>query len=110
MLSLALTALFGVASMLATGLYGYCALRLLTGFAIGGNLPLAVSIASELLPPSLRERGVVALQLFNEVRTARSKPWPVATLRCCCSAADLAVAARPIAAMAGCGGRCGRSR
>ncbi|EOD03934.1 hypothetical protein EMIHUDRAFT_221745 [Emiliania huxleyi CCMP1516] len=74
LLSLALTVLFGVASSAAPGFYTYCMLRLVTGFAIGGaavlsrrNLPLAVSLASELLPPSLRDRGVVALQLFNEI-------------------------------------------
>ena len=44
--SLFLTALFGIASCAATGFYSYSALRFATGFAIGGNLPLAVSMAS----------------------------------------------------------------
>ena len=65
--SLGLTLVFGIGSCAAVGFYSFCALRLLTGFAIGGNLPLAVSIVSELLPPSVRERSVVALQMFNEV-------------------------------------------
>ncbi len=72
LLSLGLTVAFGVASCAAPNFYTYCTLRLLTGFAIGGNLPLAVSVATELLPPSLRERGVVALQLFNEVGSLAS--------------------------------------
>ena len=68
LLSLLLTSAFGVASSFAPGFASYCVLRLLTGIAIGGNLPLAVSIVSEMLPPSARERSVVGLQLFNEAR------------------------------------------
>ena len=67
LLSLLATSAFGVASAFSGGFYTYCVLRLITGFAIGGNLPLAVSVASELLQPSWRERGVVALQLFNDI-------------------------------------------
>ena len=72
LLSLASTVGLGGASCLAPNFYTYCALRLGTGFAIGGNLPLAVSVASELLPPSSRERGIVALQLFNEIGSLAS--------------------------------------
>ena len=39
LLSLALTAAFGIASSAAAGLVSYLTLRFLTGFAIGGNLP-----------------------------------------------------------------------
>ena len=72
LLSLLFTFGFGFASSAATGFASLCALRLATGFAIGGNLPLAVSVATELLPPSWRERGVVALQLFNEIGSLAS--------------------------------------
>ena len=72
LLSLALTVVFGASSCVATGLYSYSLLRMATGFAIGGNLPLAISVASELLPPRLRERGIVALQLFNEIGSLAS--------------------------------------
>ena len=80
LLSLAFTVVFGLASSFSPGFYSYCALRLATGFAIGGNLPLAVSVASELLPPDLRERGVVALQLFNEVGSLASTGLAAALL------------------------------
>ena len=80
LLSLGLTSLSGAASCAATGFVSYCALRLLTGFAIGGNLPLAVSVTSELLPPSHRERGIVALQLFNEVGSLASTRLAAALL------------------------------
>lgn len=72
LLSLLLTTVFGVTSSTSASFEIFCVLRLLTGFAVGGNLPLAVSTATELLPPALRERGVVALQLFNEVGSLAS--------------------------------------
>ena len=72
LLSLGCTSFFGAVSCLAGGFYSYCTLRFLTGFAIGGNLPLAVLVASELLPPQLRERCIVGLQMFNEVGSLTS--------------------------------------
>ena len=70
--SLILTITFGFGSCGAQGFYSFCALRFLTGLAIGGNLPLAVSIVSEMLPPSARERSIVALQMFNEAGSLAS--------------------------------------
>ena len=74
--SLILTIVFGLGSCAAVGFYSFCALRLLTGFAIGGNLPLAVSIVSEMLPPNRREQSIVALQMFNEVPSRCLPPPP----------------------------------
>lgn len=67
LLSVGLTAVLGAISALAHDLSSYCALQFATGFAIGGNLPLAVAAVSELLPPSYRDRALVALHLFYEI-------------------------------------------
>jgi MFS family permease len=65
--SVGLTALLGMASAASGGsLEAYVLLRALTGFAIGGNLPLAVTVTSELLPPRYRDRALVGLHLFYE--------------------------------------------
>ena len=47
--------------------------------AVGGNLPLAVSTASELLPPAHRERGIVARV------TAILRRTPVRAILCECT-------------------------
>ena len=65
--SVGLTAALGIISATAPSLGWYIALRFMTGFAIGGNLPLAIAVASELLPPTRRDRSLVALHLFYEV-------------------------------------------
>ena len=65
--SVGLTAVLGIASAWATSLPAYVALRAATGFAIGGNLPLAVTVTSELLPPRHRDRCLIMLHLFYEV-------------------------------------------
>eukprot|EP01047_Picozoa_sp_COSAG01_P019679 COSAG01_NODE_1100_length_11694_cov_24.520138_5_plen_325_part_00 len=59
LLSVALTAVLGLLSAAAPGLVSYVALRFATGFAIGGNLPLAIAVASELLPPRRRDCALV---------------------------------------------------
>lgn len=64
--SVGLTALLGMICAAAPTLAWYVVLRFVTGFAIGGNLPLAISVASELLPPAWRDRALVALHLFYE--------------------------------------------
>ena len=65
--SVSLTAVLGLASAASgTSLYVYVALRAATGFAIGGNLPLAVTVTSELMPPRYRDRALVGLHLFYE--------------------------------------------
>lgn len=65
--SVGMTAVLGLASAAAPSLFGYVALRAATGFAIGGNLPLAVTVTSELLPLRHRDRALVGLHLFYEV-------------------------------------------
>ena len=65
--SVGLTAIFGMASAWAWSLTSYVALRAATGFAIGGNLPLAVMVTSEFLPPKVRDRALVGLHLFYEI-------------------------------------------
>ena len=65
--SVGLTAIFGIASAFAPSLLWYVVLRAATGFAIGGNLPLAVTVSSELLPPRHRDRALLGLHLFYEV-------------------------------------------
>ena len=96
LLSLLFTTVFGVSSSASNDFATLCVLRLLTGFAVGGNLPLAVSTATELLPPAHRERGVVALQLFNEVGSLASTGL-AALLLPSCWRAYLIVVATPAA-------------
>ena len=67
LLSVGLTAVLGLLSAASPNLLWYCVLRFLTGFAIGGNLPLAIAIASESMPPRHRDRALVALHLFYEM-------------------------------------------
>ena len=42
------------------------ALRFCTGFAVGGNLPLVITLASEFLPPKIRDKSVIGLHLAYE--------------------------------------------
>lgn len=64
--SVTLSALLGAASAFAPS-FGYMlAVRFCAGAAFGGNLPLAVSMITELFPPSTVPRCLILLQLFME--------------------------------------------
>jgi putative MFS transporter len=55
-----------LSALMPQTLGAYVALRAATGFAIGGNLPLAVTVTSELVPLRHRDRALVGLHLFYE--------------------------------------------
>ena len=85
--SVSLTAVLGLASAAAgANLYLYVALRAATGFAIGGNLPLAVTVTSELMPPRYRDRALVGLHLFYEVGALGSTGLALLLLPASCKA------------------------
>ena len=85
--SVGLTALCGVCSAWAvsSGLPAYLSLRALTGFAIGGNLPLAATLMSEMLPPRHRDRCILGLHLFNECGALSSTGLAMALLPHSCA-------------------------
>lgn len=51
-------------SALATGFAVLCALRFVTGFGLGGELPVASTLVSESVPAKERGRAVVLLESF----------------------------------------------
>ncbi|WP_123041500.1 MFS transporter [Cohnella candidum] len=51
-------------SALATGFAVLCALRFVSGFGLGGELPVASTLVSESVPPKERGRAVVLLESF----------------------------------------------
>ena len=65
-MSIILSAVFGSATAVAPTYDWMIALQFFTGFAIGGNLPLAVSLIDELMPTRRRSQSLVLLQLFME--------------------------------------------
>ncbi|MBB3113505.1 putative MFS transporter [Paenibacillus phyllosphaerae] len=51
-------------SALATGFVMLCLLRFVTGFGLGGELPVASTLVSESVPVSVRGKAVVLLESF----------------------------------------------
>jgi putative MFS transporter len=64
MLTVAIFAVFGLASAFAPTVGWLLVLRLLTGFGLGGALPLDFSIYAEYLPSRNRGRNLVLLESF----------------------------------------------
>ncbi|MCX5477414.1 MFS transporter [Kaistia geumhonensis] len=62
-------AVFGLASAFAPSFPILIVLRLLTGIAVGGTLPVDYALMAEFLPPSRRGRWLVALEGFWAVGT-----------------------------------------
>ncbi|ARC37279.1 MFS transporter [Paracoccus yeei] len=64
LLTVACDAVFGLASVFATDFTMLVALRLLTGMAVGGTLPVDYAMMAEFLPPRNRGRWLVWLEGF----------------------------------------------
>lgn len=62
--TVALDALFGIASVFAPSLAVLLGLRFLTGAAVGGTLPVDYALMAEFLPPRSRGRWLVWLEGF----------------------------------------------
>ena len=92
--SVGLTALMGIASAFSPTLPVWCALRFATAFALGGNLPLAVTVASELLPEFVRDRALVGLHLFYELAALGSTALALVLLPSACKVDDEGVPTR----------------
>lgn len=69
-LTIAIFAVFGLASAFAPSLGWLIALRALTGFGLGGALPLDFSLFTEYLPSRRRGRWLVLLEAWWAVGTA----------------------------------------
>jgi putative MFS transporter len=63
-LTIAFYSLFGALSALSPSFEWFLALRLLTGFGVGGALPVDYGMFSEYLPPENRGRRLVLLEAF----------------------------------------------
>lgn len=63
-LTIAFYSLFGALSALSPSFGWFLALRLLTGFGVGGALPVDYGMFSEYLPPKNRGRRLVFLEAF----------------------------------------------
>jgi MFS transporter, putative metabolite:H+ symporter len=64
MLTIAFYSLFGALSALSPSFGIFLALRILTGFGVGGALPVDYGMFSEYLPPENRGRRLVFLEAF----------------------------------------------
>ncbi len=62
--TVAIYSIFGLASAFAPSFEWLLVLRVLTGFGVGGNLPVDYSIFAEYLPPARRGRYLVLLESF----------------------------------------------
>lgn len=69
MLTVALDAIFGLASVFANDFTLLLALRFFTGMAVGGTLPVDYAMMAEFLPPKNRGRWLVWLEGFWAVGT-----------------------------------------
>lgn len=58
-LSLLVTFIAGIGSALAPTFLSFVVLRVIVGFGVGGNLPVAVSLAVEFLPTPTRATGLM---------------------------------------------------
>ena len=63
-LTVAMDAVFGIASAFAPDFTTLLVLRFLTGLAVGGTLPVDYAMMAEFLPPSRRGRWLVMLEGF----------------------------------------------
>jgi putative MFS transporter len=68
-LTILIDSLFGLLSAFAPGYRSLLLLRALTGFGIGGTLPVDYAITSEFLPRQVRGRWLVYLESFWAVGT-----------------------------------------
>jgi MFS transporter, putative metabolite:H+ symporter len=64
MLTIAFYSLFGALSALSPSFEWFLVLRILTGFGVGGALPVDYGMYSEYLPPENRGRRLVFLEAF----------------------------------------------
>lgn len=67
--TVAMDAVFGIASAFAPDFQMLLLLRFLTGIAVGGTLPVDYAMMAEFLPPSRRGRWLVMLEGFWAVGT-----------------------------------------
>lgn len=67
--TVAMDAIFGLASAFAPDFATLLVLRFLTGLAVGGTLPVDYAMMAEFLPPSRRGRWLVMLEGFWAVGT-----------------------------------------
>lgn len=67
--TVALDAVFGLASVFAPSFTALIALRFLTGMAVGGTLPVDYAMMAEFLPARSRGRWLVALEGFWSIGT-----------------------------------------
>lgn len=67
--TVAMDAVFGIASAFAPDFQTLLFLRFMTGLAVGGTLPVDYAMMAEFLPPSRRGRWLVALEGFWAVGT-----------------------------------------
>ena len=67
--TVAMDAVFGIASAFAPDFQTLLLLRFMTGLAVGGTLPVDYAMMAEFLPPSRRGRWLVALEGFWAVGT-----------------------------------------
>lgn len=63
-LTIAIDSIFGLASAFAPGFASFLVLRALTGFGVGGTLPVDYGMFSEYLPAKDRGRRLVMLEAF----------------------------------------------
>ncbi|CAN0286451.1 unnamed protein product [Discosporangium mesarthrocarpum] len=63
-LSLVIIFFGAIASALAPNYYALVALRCLVGFGLGGNLPVASSLAAEFLPTNSRAKGLSFITMY----------------------------------------------
>lgn len=68
-LTIAIDSIFGLASAFAPGFSSFLILRTLTGFGVGGTLPVDYGMFSEYLPAKDRGRRLVLLESFWAVGT-----------------------------------------
>lgn len=69
LITVAMDAIFGLASAFAPDFTTLLILRFLTGIAVGGTLPVDYAMMAEFLPPSKRGRWLVMLEGFWAVGT-----------------------------------------
>ncbi|MGE4373145.1 MAG: MFS transporter [Xanthobacter sp.] len=69
LITVAMDAVFGLASAFAPDFQSLMALRFLTGLAVGGTLPVDYAMMAEFLPPSRRGRWLVMLEGFWAIGT-----------------------------------------